>query len=345
MSSLSPAREDPDAGAAAELWTPEAPAPVVATRFYGIASECVRIDFACAELLSALDPALEHLRVGEPRRPPGLEVLVASGPGQAPAASLIRDETFLEVPSSDSPRLRARYEAQAGCFYALDHDRRRAHFWQADATRLPPHHRAAPLRALFNWWLAGRGLQCVHAAACGTPLGAVLVAGPGGSGKSTLSAACVLQGMQFVADDYLAVSIGQRPTAHSLTGTLKLSPEHAARCFPSLPLPPDVAPGDKAVLYLGERFPGSLARSLPLRALLASRVLPGAASRVEPLAKTDALRALMPSTLALFPGGYRQAVARLSQLVRELPAYRIVIGDDLEAVPGLLRGLIEGGAA
>jgi hypothetical protein len=341
MGSLPSQGQDSSLGGfgAAALCAQDTRPGLVETRFYRVASGCIRLDFTCAELLSAFGPALEHLRAATPCDP-GLAVRVSSGEGQAPPASLVLAETFLEVPNSEAPRLRARYEAQTGCFFALDHDRRQGWFWLKDAAALSPHHRAAPLRALFGWWLAGQGVQCVHAAACGTSDAAVLIAGPGGSGKSTLATACLLDGMQFLADDYLAVAFRPRPHAYSLTGTLKLVPEHAARFFPTLGIEQRGAAADKAVLYLRERFPGLLARSLPLRAILASRLRPGGVSRVTPLPPAHALRALMPSTLALFPGGYPEALTRMSRLLRELPAFEIVIGEDMAAVPALLRGLI-----
>ncbi len=178
---------------------------VAETRFYGIGPGCARLDFACPRLLAALAPALEHLRVDAVERP-GLTVLVASGSEHIPPAPQIQAETFLELPDSAAPRLRARYEEREGCFFALDYERNLGWYWQRDAGTLSLHHRAAPLRGLFNWWLAGQGALAVHAACVGTPQGGVLVAGPGGSGKSTLAAACLLDGMRLLGDDYVAVA-------------------------------------------------------------------------------------------------------------------------------------------
>jgi hypothetical protein len=314
---------------------------VAETRSYGIGPGRARLDFACPRLLAALSPALEHLRVDAVERP-GLTVLVASGMEQSPPAALIQAETFLELPDSAAPRLRARYEEREGCFFALDHERNQGWYWQRDAATLSPHHRAAPLRALLNWWLAGQGALSVHAACVGTSQGGVLVAGPGGSGKSTLAAACLLDGMRLLGDDYVAVAAREQPRAYSLTGTLKLVPEHASRMFSTFAstAEPDRTPGDKAVYLIRARFADSLVTSLPLRAVLASRVVPDAASAIAPLARAGALRALMPSTLALFPGGYPEAVARLSALVRALPAFEVRVGKDLEALPRRLRSLI-----
>ncbi len=119
-------------------------------------------------------------------------------------------------------------------------------------------------------------------------------------------------------------------------------PEHASRAFPTLASTAErcAAPGDKAVYSIRAHFPDALATSLPLRAVLASRVAPDAVSAIAPLPRADALRALMPSTLALFPGGYPEAVARLSALVRALPAFEVRVGTDLEALPRRLRSLI-----
>ena len=62
-----------------------------------------------------------------------------------------------------------------------------------DASRLPPWERACPLRALLTWWAAPERLLMAHGAAVGSGEGALLLAGPGGSGKSTTALACFVE--------------------------------------------------------------------------------------------------------------------------------------------------------
>ena len=107
-------------------------------------------------------------------------------------------------------------------------DHRRAEGWYCvrEAARLPPWESAAPLRALLRWALADHHLHLVHAAAVGRDGRALLLAGRGGSGKSTSTALAVGAGMATTGDDYVVLHAppdGPGPlTVHALYRTVKL---------------------------------------------------------------------------------------------------------------------------
>ena len=97
----------------------------------------------------------------------------------------------------------------------LDHVRGVGVFWTASPDRVPRYERAAPLRALLDWWGGDHGCRVVHAGAVGTERGGALLVGKA-SGKSTAVLACLGSGLSYAGDDGVAVSHGARPLIHSL---------------------------------------------------------------------------------------------------------------------------------
>src|SRR5436189_5670577 len=115
---------------------------------------------------------------------------------------------------------------------AFDRSTRQAWYWLVDSDAVHYWDRSTPLRQLIHWWAETKGLQVVHAGAVGASDGGVLVTGPGGSGKSTTTLACIEDGLAFAGDDTVLVA-DDPPWVHSLYGSGKLEVDHVGR-FPGL---------------------------------------------------------------------------------------------------------------
>ena len=161
----------------------------------------------------------------------------------------------------------------------------------------------------------------MHAAAVGVRGHGVLLAGAGGAGKSTTALAAYARGLELCGDDYCA--LGPGPTVHALYGVGKLEPD-AARLVPEL---------DGPIVAL-EPTP-----SLALSAVVLPRVVPGGRTTLTPVSPAAALRALAPSSTFQLPGAPRGPFAALAALVRELPAYRLELWEDLDGAVGALEQL------
>jgi hypothetical protein len=229
-------------------------------------------------------------------------------------------------------------------WHVYDRARRRAAIWTADASRLPDWEHAFPLRTLMNWLLAPSPATLAHAAVVCAGDRGLLLAGAGGSGKSTTTAACLAAGLETCGDDFVAVTGADAPRAHALYDTLKLDAGSLAR-FPSLAAHvanPTAPPGAKARIHLGELDPPRLRSSCALAALVVPRLAPGETTRLAALAKEAALRALAPTTLFLTRGAERETAAKLAALVRRLPTHELRIGGAPEAAARALVGLLAG---
>jgi hypothetical protein len=246
-----------------------------------------------------------------------------------------------EIAAATNDSIRTAFAAGSSALSMLDLDRGVGLFRVRDAEALPWYERAAPFRTLLHWILESRGCRFVHAAAVATAHGGALLAGRGGSGKSTTAMLCVEQGFDYAGDDYAGVTAEDVPHAHTLFTSAKLSAS-SLDWLPFLRPALRIAPhGDeKGVALLGELFPRQIATSFPLRAVLVPRIA-GGASRLQKIGGGAALRALAPTTLLQLPGGGAGAFASLAELVRRLPAWSLELGHDRAEIPRLVAQAIE----
>ncbi len=286
--------------------------------------------------------AISHLRGRH--QSPDLKVVVWDGetsgtdapsPDWCDADHLARGE----MPRLSSHDVRCAYNIDSKVLSVLDGRSNTAFQCVRGFSTLPQYEHGAPLRDILAWWLAGRGLQLIHAAAVGNERGGVLLAGRGGSGKSTTAAACIRAGMHYVSDDYcLAANEAEGPVAYSLYSSMKLAAEEVDR----LGLQSSVANPDsgKHLVFVGEREPDSIRARIPLRALLLPRVVPGGHTRLEPVSAARALRALAPSSIFQVPGAGASALSAMAAIVRSLPAYSLELGPDRAAAPDSVSTLL-----
>lgn len=248
--------------------------------------------------------------------------------------SVLKDERFCGA---------YRLGPQVNILSLLDRATSRALYWMEDARFLPYWETSSPLQMILNWWAESCNLQYVHAAAVGHPDGAVLLTGPGGSGKSSTALACLNSDLRYLADDYCLVR-ADPARVYSLYCTAKLKGAADFARFPELASwvgNPDREPQDKAVLNLQQHRPEKLLDEAPLRALVVPTVRAGQQdSQLVPIRGAQALLALAPSTLFQLAGTHQESLSRMTRLVRQVPCYSLQLGSDTQQLPSILRGLL-----
>lgn len=307
-----------------------------------IGCNVVRLHFATRELADALTPALVHLR-DDAAPPPTLTVHLwdsaSTGHRLSPLLELLRERIYLdphaqlstrhEILGFSNARAPAALEMGSGVWSVLDRERGQAVYWVADVGSLPWYERAAPLRTLLSWWLADIGYQSVHAAAVGYDDGGVLLAGAGGSGKSTTALRCLDAGLGYVADDYCTFRGGPEPRVFSMYNTAKLNGvvdlQRQPRFLPFVENL-DAAGNEKLVMYLARHLPERLLASFPIRAILLPRVCDGGRTDIVDATPGAALLALGPTTLFLRPGAAGAALTAMRELVEAVPCYELRLG-------------------
>lgn len=310
-----------------------------------IAGGVVRLHFAGPALETLLLPALAHLVIEAVAVPDAeFHVWDSDSTGIDSVPPPCAWECFTDrgdLWGFDSERFRSAFHWIECSVNVFDTLAGRGVFWVRSGRDLPYWTKASPLRTLFHWWIAGRGGQLVHAAAVGSPTGAVLVTGKGGVGKSTTALACVAAGMDYVADDYLVVTLDPQPCAHSLYNTAKLNPDQAGR-FPQLAALAAAAPaaGEKTVLSLYPGRSAQLARELPLRAVLTPRFGDGDATAFAAVAPGALRAAAAFTTMSQLPHAGQRTMDFVHRLVDRLPGLELVLGRDVARVPEAISRLL-----
>src|SRR5690606_7936890 len=153
------------------------------------------------------------------------------------------------------------------------------------------------------WWSGPQRLHVLHSGCVGTDDGAVLLAGRGGSGKSTTALLCLEAGLRYVSDDYCLLEPGSPPVAHCLYNSGKLHRDHIGR-FPALrarAVDPNPDKFEKPVIFVHQHYPDQVAGRLPLRAVVLPQVTAQEETRWERISPGEALRGLAPSTIFQMP--------------------------------------------
>lgn len=322
---------------------------VVRERHYRVAGRPVRVRIVGPRLATALEQPWVHLGVAkdDSAEEPALTIDVWHETETGiprPGAAL--DPGFgLYGYMSASEDLRFIAEQRPHSVHWLDRRTNRAIVWISSLDRLCLDERARPFHRLLALRLADFGVQFVHAGLVAWHEGGVLFAGKGGSGKSTCSICCALDGASYLGDDFIGLEAERDGSfsGHSLYGTALISPAHMA-LYPALAeacAQGNYPEEEKSVAGLAALAPGRLGTKTTIRAIVLPRVLAGAKESVfRRISAREALLALAPSSVLYLPGAGPKSMERLGALVERVPSYRLELGRDLSQIPARAKEIL-----
>lgn len=316
-------------------------------RRFRIAGATVEFRFAGPALVAALSDAFAHLEtgaLGEPDfayhiydeastgvGPPRVRWEIAEQFAHGEVPSLIDAERYLQV---EQPRRRV---------IAGRRPSRNALVWLASLERVAEWERAAPLLTLINWWASGRGYFRIHGGAVGRPDGGVLIAGPGGAGKSHTAISCFDSDLLYAGDDHCLFGTSDNPSVASIYSTAKLFWADLHR-FPILERRRADAvgtPEGKAIFFLDTIVPARLAAGFPLKAVLLPKPSGHRDTTVAAGSVFAALLHLGPESALRWPSLGRTGFTKLAASLRSLPCYRIETGTDIGQIPRVIASLLD----
>ncbi|WP_158537364.1 hypothetical protein [Humitalea rosea] len=233
----------------------------------------------------------------------------------------------------------------APVLHMVDRRRRQALYWVADPAAVPAWERSRPFLPILQAMLDETPWIAVHGAAIACRAGAghraVLLAGAGHAGKTSLSLAGLATGWRFAGDDFVLLRTDDRPAVAPLYATARLRDDMLAQFAALLPARREISEeqGERRhELSLAGR--GSIGGA-PLGALLLLERRGAAAPLLAPVTRSALLQGLAATTAVATPG---HAAARTGKLLRLLggtgPARRFDPGPDFPAALSALRALL-----
>lgn len=315
--------------------------------FYQVGVYTIRLRFAGPAIIPYVTPALEHLAT-RPSRSPSLTICIWDNistnttlpplPGE-----LIDYVTRRGIRRYDDGRFFAAVFPGINILNILDTKRNLALYCLRDPSQFPSYQLGSPLLTLLHWGMRNYGLQLIHAAAVGTSsLGAVLIVGKGGVGKSTIALTCLNSELAYISDDYCLLGLHPAPYAYNLYNTGKLDRDHIQR-FPHMVRinnSLDYVDDGKKIFFIHSLFPKKIVKSVPIRAILVPFITGQPETKVTHTSASEALKALALSTMYQLSGKEHEALKPMIKLVNQVPCYEMELGTDLTAIPGVIISLL-----
>jgi hypothetical protein len=304
------------------------------------------IEVAGDRLFDRITPALQHLAVEGDGRAADFSVSLwdadetgLAGPPPAPGG----DPTAPAIVTVSGD---GRFVLQRRTHAVVGHERARSAVvgWFRDVDRMPLYDRGRPLHPQILLWNQDRGAPPLHAGLVARSGRGALLVGQGGSGKTTAALACLLNGFDFLGDDYVSLRKGDGGAfvGHGVYGSTHVDPHHLTR-FPELfarAVFPRWENEDKAVVFLGEAFPERLARESPIDALFLPTVRSGGTAARTATPAEASLR-LVQGALALAPHAGAGGMEPLFELASSVPAFWLDLGSDLDEIPTVISAILE----
>lgn len=215
-------------------------------------------------------------------------------------------------------------------------------YWASSPKDIPFYEIGAPLRMPLSWHFSSPTRQILHSGAVGTSEGGVLLAGKGGSGKSTTALSCLNSPLFYAGDDYLLVSIEKdKITGHSLYNTAKTKTNQDLARFENLNLKVENADktsiaAEKPLIFLGWQKPEKIICSLPLKAIVFPRYIPKVEAQRSLLSPLTAFRALVESNVKQTPHLDKESMKMMWELTQKLPAYLLILGENQAEIPNFI---------
>jgi len=228
-------------------------------------------------------------------------------------------------------------------FSAIDLSRNVAHYVVRNTEALPWWVGGSPLQVILHAWFRERGLQLTHVAAVSNRDGAVLFTGKGGSGKSTTTLSCLLNGFGYIGEDYCFISNEGIPTVYSVYQSAKWE-KNTRTLFPQFEehiKNKESANQEKALIFYRDIFNNQIMKKAPILAMLSLSV---DKTKKEPILSKNSfelgLQDLMMSTLFQLPFSHEKTISVLKEMVRKIPCYRLVLGTDLDKNLSLIEKIL-----
>lgn len=236
------------------------------------------------------------------------------------------------------------YRQRAGATWF---DRRSQHMvgWRASGEELGLSERSKPLPLLLSIWYYDRDLHIIHAGLIARKGEGVLVGGPSGTGKSTTSLVCLLNGFDYLGDDHIGLSAGANGlfTGHSLYNGARLSAQLLGELAPlkSWAIPSNSPKDNKFLVLLSQILPSQIKTAATIRAIVMPNISHLENSRLRRATKREVMLRLAPTSFFTPFSSGASGFERLGQLVDRVPLYWLEMTERLDEIPPLMHQILD----
>jgi hypothetical protein len=211
-----------------------------------------------------------------------------------------------------------------------------------DISFITPNEQVAPLRSIFHLWYRDSRFFMCHAAGIAVDGQGVLLTAKGGSGKSTSSLASIMDGLNYAGDDFLLVD-SEECIAYSLYNVAKLELPQFEIFKELKPFIENIesTPKEKGQVFLSKIYPKQICIKFKIKALLVPVFSRGESTSVFKCSKSEAIKALVPSSIWIMRGSPSSANKMIS-FINKLDCYSLSTGTDLIQIPDKIKEIING---
>jgi len=242
----------------------------------------------------------------------------------------IEDENFLGVYLGGEESLN---------FY--DKEKRIGYFYTNDVRQLPDWIYGAPFRTILHWFFNESDIHLIHGAVIGQHNKSILLTARSGSGKSTTALSCILSGMDYLSDDYIAIQQNSSVEAHSLYQSAKITRDGVNRFpeFNQIIRNKNFQENEKAVLFLSDIFPSQVVSHSSIVAIFIPRIVPDK-TRLSKANKIEAMLAIAPTTMLQLPLAETNKLKIFKSILNNIPCYFLDVGPDIRNTPNIIKDFL-----
>jgi len=317
-------------------------------QYYDIAGTTVCLTFAGEALVPYLSESLAHLRLPDDSKADAtIHIWDSESTGVQMVPPPCKQHHYTDrgdIWGFNSDRIKTAFHWSEFSVNVMDLKTNDAVYWVKTTENLPYWATSSPFRTIFNWWMEKNGGQLMHAAAVGTEEGAVLITAKGGAGKSTTAVSSLLNGMYYLADDYLIVKKEPVPTVFSIYSTAKVGVNDKYR-FPELK---DYTAEhidknqEKDVVFLYPAFKDQIVKELPVKSILMPKIQSDEEETTfSSISFWRINRAMSFTTMSQLPGVGTHTHEFFHELCEKVPTMTLNLGSDIKKVPKALRNHIK----
>ena len=218
-----------------------------------------------------------------------------------------------------------------------------AFFLFDDINNLPYFESGSLFKNILQWWFENRDSSMIHSASIAFDGMALLIAGRGGSGKSSTALSCIMNGMEYLGDDYVVVNGEKKFSVSSVYNSIKLTSDSLKK-FSGINknvINPSFTKNEKGVAFLSEIKKFAMVRSASLKGVILPEISGFDHSSFSRISSSECFRSLAPSTIFQHIGRRNNISKFIAQLTKHLPCYKLKTGRDPELISEIVKSIFK----